>query len=392
MKKLLLLTFLFIVGAIAFNPAVFAADYHAFSLSPEISYIKYEEPDVMKERGLMYGIDGDYTYYFDNLLLWKQEGRFSYGQVDYKNSGILNNIDDYMVELRSLVGYEYRNDVNSTITPYIGIGYRYLNDDMSGKTSSTGAKGYEREIAYLYTPIGMEFANILDERWSFRATFEYDLFWGGWVKSHLSDVNLGYNDLENTQKRGYGLRASLKFLRNRKDVDLIIEPFIRYWNIGESDYKAITYYGTLIDYGYEPRNDSTEVGLMITYQWGSGREKFIHPRYTKSAVPPTDKTEIKPAGPKVAVSSNDYYEAVRRDIALAISGIKTAEKGHARINFTLSPDGRILAFRVVDDNTTLSDSLRKEITDLIYAVAPFPGIPASIYKSEISFSVPIVFE
>lgn len=27
-----------------------------------------------------------------------------------------------------------------------GIGYRYLNDDMSGKISSTGAKGYEREV------------------------------------------------------------------------------------------------------------------------------------------------------------------------------------------------------------------------------------------------------
>jgi hypothetical protein len=35
---------------------------HSWTLGPQISYIEYNEPDVMKERGLMYGVAGSYTY------------------------------------------------------------------------------------------------------------------------------------------------------------------------------------------------------------------------------------------------------------------------------------------------------------------------------------------
>ena len=389
MKKLLLLTSLFIVGTIAQNSAVFAAEYHTFSLGPEVSYIKYREPDIMEEKGSMYGVDGSYTY-LKNDYVFKQEGRFSYGQVDYRNSGSLNNIDDYIVELRSLFGREYLTSKDTAITPYIGIAYRYLNDDMAGKTTSTGARGYERESNYLYSPIGVELMQRIDYKWAFGATLEYDLFWRGWQKSNLSDAIPAWNDLENTQKSGYGWRASLKFIRNWENSDLIIEPFIRYWDIKKSDNKNITEAGTVIGYGWEPKNNSTEGGLMVTCRWGSGRDRLRYRSYRKPLTP--IKTEVESVTKIAPVSSDDYYENVRRDIALAVSEIKTAEKGSARVNITLSSEGRILALRVVDGTTNLSDSLRKEITDSIYAVAPFPRIPASIYKSEISFSVPILFE
>jgi hypothetical protein len=94
----------------------------------------------------------------------------------------------------------------------------------------------------------------------------------------------------------------------------------------------------------------------------------------------------------MAAAVDDYYEMVRRDIALAVSGIKTAEKGSAQVSITLSSDGRILALGAPDEETTLSYPLRKNIIDSIYAVAPFPEIPACMCKYEISFEVPILFE
>ena len=42
----------------------------------------------------MAGMVGSYTYRSKFML--KADGRFSYGQVDYKNSGTLNNINDYI--------------------------------------------------------------------------------------------------------------------------------------------------------------------------------------------------------------------------------------------------------------------------------------------------------
>ncbi|KAF0119468.1 MAG: hypothetical protein FD151_1999, partial [bacterium] len=41
---------------------------HTWELGTEISHITYKEPDVMREKGMMYGIDGSYAYH-QNLML-----------------------------------------------------------------------------------------------------------------------------------------------------------------------------------------------------------------------------------------------------------------------------------------------------------------------------------
>jgi hypothetical protein len=125
---------------------------HIFEIGPELSYIKYEEPGMMEETGMMYGIVGSYAYH--NKLMLKGEGKFSYGQLDYKGSTwdgtplSENNFPNYMVELRGLVGYDITVSKATTITPYLGLGYRYLEDNMQQKSLS----GYKRESNYFYSP------------------------------------------------------------------------------------------------------------------------------------------------------------------------------------------------------------------------------------------------
>jgi len=234
---------------------------HTLGVSTDISYIVYDEPNVMEEKGVMYGAGVSYTYRKDIML--RAEGRFSYGQVDYENSGTINNIDDYMLEFRGLVGYDFSKYRGYGITPYIGFGYRYLNDDTSGMISSTGARGYEREANYFYSPIGIEIITPLDNGWSVGATFEYDYFWKGIQKSHLSGAVASFNDLENDQNEGYGLRASLKIQKKGVESDFMIEPFVRYWDIEKSETANITYNGVLWGYGWEPENNSTEIGIRL---------------------------------------------------------------------------------------------------------------------------------
>lgn len=228
----------------------------------EIFHFTYKEPGVMKEKGYMGGIAGSFAYH--NKLMLKVGVRFSSGEVDYKNSGTMYDIDNSIYETRGLAGYDFRISKIAIVTPYIGLGYRYLNNDSSGMTSSTGARGYERESNYFYSPIGIETIIVFKKGWSIGGKLEYDYFWKGMQKSHLSDADPGINDIENDQHKGYGWRGSVKLQKKIKRVTFAIEPFIKYWDIKKSDNADITYYGTYVGYGYEPKNNSTEIGLKLS--------------------------------------------------------------------------------------------------------------------------------
>ncbi len=267
MKKLiasLAICFMFVgIGSSFAEPL--QLQMHTWEVGPEISHITYEEPGVMEEKGFMYGIAGSYAYH--NIYMLKVEGRYSFGQVDYKNSGTIDDIDNSIFEFRGLGGYDFRMSETSILTPYIGFGYRYLKDDVGGMTSSTGALGYERESKYYYSPIGIETITKLDNGWSLGLTVEYDYFWKGIQKSHLSDVDASISDMENDQNDGYGLRGSIKLQKKSEKIDFIIEPFIKYWDIEKSEVSAITVAGSIWGYGWEPENNSTEFGIKFAVKF-----------------------------------------------------------------------------------------------------------------------------
>lgn len=262
MKKVLLSLILagcFSLAAAGVSLAQVQTQRHAGEFGVESYYFKYKEPGVMREKGIFYGLNGAYT--FRDKIMLRAEGRGAFGQVDYKNSGTLNNIDDFTLEFRGLAGYGFDIFTASLLTPYLGIGYRYLNDDSKGKVTSTGALGYERESNYFYTPVGIETLTELNNGWSWGLRAEYDYFWKGIQKSHLRDANRAFNDIENDQNKGYGVRGSAKLLLKSEGIDFIVEPFIRYWNIKKSEDANVTFAGVIVGTGFEPKNNTTEVGI-----------------------------------------------------------------------------------------------------------------------------------
>jgi hypothetical protein len=183
------------------------------------------------------------------------------GSVDYKNSGTIDDIPNFFIETRGLAGLDFNTTETVTLTPYIGLGYRYLNDDSSGKLTTTGAAGYERESNYFYLPLGIEGKIQMGDEWSITPTAEYDIFILGQQASHLGDANPSFGDVTNDQNSGYGVRGSVKILKTGEKVDLLIEPFVRYWNIDKSNDSNVTYSGVIVGYGYEPKNNTTEIGV-----------------------------------------------------------------------------------------------------------------------------------
>jgi hypothetical protein len=267
MKKLLALVICFTfvgVGSLYGQPL----KRHTLEIGPEISYFTYKEPGVMRERGLKYGIAGSYAYH--NKIMLKVEAKGSYGWLDYVGSTwggtrlTLNNIPDYMLEFRALGGYDfYLLNKSFAMTPYIGIGYRYLNDNSHRKYTG----GYERKSNYVYSPIGFEFNIGLGNKWFIKEIMEFDYFWWGKQKSYLSNADPGLNDPSNRQKQGYGLRGSLALRKQFKIVSFEFGPFIKYWNIKKSTKEILTFYGVPVDFAYEPRNNSTEIGIMLVFRF-----------------------------------------------------------------------------------------------------------------------------
>ncbi|MCK7504837.1 MAG: autotransporter outer membrane beta-barrel domain-containing protein [Desulfobacterales bacterium] len=195
--------------------------------------------------------------------MFKVEGRYFYGKVDYENSGTIDDIRGYGFEIRLLGGYDFKPTSSLTITPSIGFGYRYLKDDAGGRISSTGATGYSRESSYYYSPIGIEAVQIINDQWSLGIIAEYDYFWEGVQQSNLKDVDSRLNNLRNEQHSGYGLRASLVAKRRAGWGYLALEPFVRYWNIDKSAEQIIAQLGNSVVVGYEPANNTTEIGLRL---------------------------------------------------------------------------------------------------------------------------------
>lgn len=263
-----------------------------FEMETEISHIRYHEEvdgaDFIRELGDMFSIEGIVTLHprpgdaiGDALNLpffnvYRLEGRFSYGQVNYRGSqqdvdtgditpDNFDGIDDYMGEIRGVAGRDfYYNDRSLRLTPYFGVGYRYLWDSFAEHQPG----GYDRQIMYLYMPFGGDVVTKLGGRWSLDINAEYDLFLHGFVESRTA--NLGVPNTWNSQGSGYGLRGSAKFIAAYDRYNLFVEPFVRFWSVHASNTVNTTV--VVEDQPFtigiqEPANTSLEVGTKLGIQF-----------------------------------------------------------------------------------------------------------------------------
>ncbi len=262
MRKIFILSLLAMCAA--GNAFAQNAPRQGFEFGTEVYFVEYEEPNFMKNEGVMYGLSGAYTCRPAGDWMLRGEARGAFGEVDYTSvsTGSDDAIEDYTFEGRILGGYDFHLS-EWVLTPYFGAGYRYLNDDSSGRVTTTGHRGYERESNYFYSPAGVELGRNLGNGWSIGMNVEYDIFWTGEQKSHLSDAVPSFGDIDNDQDGGYGARASIRIVKETPSYDFVIEPFVRWWDIDESERSNLTFAGVIVGYGLEPRNETVEAGVKL---------------------------------------------------------------------------------------------------------------------------------
>jgi len=239
------------------------ATRRGWEVGGQAAHYHYEEPDFAKFIGNRGGLVGAYTFprRWDRVF-FRVDGRESYGSLKYQGSGTQDSVLDVIVEARGVAGLDFFPGNRVSLSPYLGFGYRHLYNDSRGYTS-TNAAGYRRYSNYYYVPVGLTTRIHIVDRWVLAPTFEADIFLFGKQKSQLSDANLGFNDVTNTQKRGSGYRV---YVMVEKD-HLAFGAWMHYWDIKDSDVQFAGVVNGVRVGGLEPANWTRESGIEFRYRF-----------------------------------------------------------------------------------------------------------------------------
>lgn len=129
----------------------------------------------------------------------------------------------------------------------LGLQYEGFWNDLSGTTSSTGHRGYERLSNKLWLQVQ---ATPLPD-----AELQVGLLLRGWQDSWLSQADRRLPDVTNVQNSG----LSLRYRHSAWSLwQQSVSPWIRYTTIGKSDEVSTQRW-------YEPRNRTMELGLEARF-------------------------------------------------------------------------------------------------------------------------------
>jgi len=230
-----------------------------WELAIQLSDYHYDEPGLdVTIWGPRLGMSAAYTQTSTRNWFVRVDGRVSYGSLKYEGSGTQDGIPDLVFEVRGNVGRDFFPRHNISLSPYAGLGYRYLYNDLQGATS-TGHAGYRRYSEYFYIPLGLTTRFNVSGKWSVSPTIEYDYFISGTQESRLSDTGSGLGDAQNEQSDGYGYRASVMLEKGA----WAFGPWLHYWHIEDSDTVSVGFGVS----GMEPQNETREYGLELKYRF-----------------------------------------------------------------------------------------------------------------------------
>lgn len=241
-------------------PVPAAPKSRAFSAGLVIGYMDYKEPGLMREYGPLYGLGGSYTRFTDAALQWRFEGELVAGRLIYDGGNLsgaryTQPTSDWIIDVRALAVLASAPSPAWSVSPYAGLGLRDLNDKIEGSGS------YNRNISYLYLPLGARIEGGLARTWSLSFSGEFDIMPYGTVVSRLSDVDPNAPDVVN-HNRGIGGRLTATLHKDLGRFGGHIGFVYKKWKIDQSDGVPLTIgnqTGTL----YEPENEFDFFGLNV---------------------------------------------------------------------------------------------------------------------------------
>jgi hypothetical protein len=224
----------------------------------DLHYFAYDEPGVMEESGLLYGLSGSFEHLADCNLFIDLSGSIVAGDLKY--DGKLVNADgtehpmtadtpNTIFNLWGTGGMLFECGDYSFI-PYSGIGYRFLVDDLEEASSTYG---YTREQTYVYLPVGVGLFRRMQASWLLDCRMEYRIMLDSYNRSHGGVLG---GSVVLPQDSGSGFSASIGLSRpDGATSKFRMETFVETWNVDDSEVVS----------GYiEPENKSFLFGMRCS--------------------------------------------------------------------------------------------------------------------------------
>ena len=190
--------------------------------------------------------------------------RYAQGEIDYKagDGARLNDVPQASGQLELLLGRPFPLSAGTTVTPYVGLGSRVLLDDSGGRVTATGLEGYDREVSYAYVPLGAATRSDLGGGRTLALNGQVDWLVGGEVSSDFRRLGDGAPLVKTEFNEGYGLELSATYFTPVRGARIGFGPFLRYWDVDQSDSVVLTDEDGSIEL-FEPPNTTWEVGLKL---------------------------------------------------------------------------------------------------------------------------------
>ena len=241
----------------------------SFEIGLEGQYYQYRERLISpKLQGYGGGLDGTYTFNFSNYFL-RANILADFYDLNYSSNGTGTEPKRYhrlQAEITAACSATPSRSAGASASRLIsGLATGCCSMPMARISASTGASGYNRRSQYLYAPVGVGFAFDAGH-WGFRTYGEYDQFIHGWQTSYLRDLGFD-NNLTNNQTAGYGLRGSFMVTPPLNFHNFSFGPYVRYWNIHNSDVGTLYVSGVPVATGLEPGNNTLELGIETSLRF-----------------------------------------------------------------------------------------------------------------------------
>jgi hypothetical protein len=245
-----------------------------FDLGAEVLDYRYRErfegEVVARDDGTFGGVTLGYVETIGSAMFLRARLSTDFGSVDYfSDDGRLENVSQSIGQLELHLGRDILVGPGATITPFVGIGSRVLEDKSGGEETELGAFGYDREISYAYVPVGVAAAVPIGGRTEIILGAQYNWVVGGESKSQFSDLDAELPNVKVDLDQGHGFEASatLRLPLGRHAIGF--GPFVRHWNLERSGSFFLTDpdgSGESIEL-FEPRNRTTEIGLRLSFSF-----------------------------------------------------------------------------------------------------------------------------